>query len=1033
MGMGVSCVTGASRDHARPAVSSTSDPPTSGAQVSDPLSDDLRDDLREQLARRQAVVVVGAGVAVAATSREPTASWLGLLRDGVAYCERVMAGRLPPGWGDHIRWQIDSEDVVELLSAAENVTRRLDGPDGGEYSRWLRESVGSLTVTQPEVIEALGRLGAPIVTTNYDNLIEEVTHLPTVTWLQSNQVQRVLRRDAGGVVHLHGHWQSPESVVLGIRSYEQLLGDEHTQAVQHALAMLNTLVFVGFGAGLADPNFGALRAWLGRVLPGTEYRHFRLGRDGEVADLRAEHDSAERIKVIGYGPSYSDLGPFLRTLAPPTPLSPPALPPPSWCFGREAIVSDLVQALCAERPMRTVVLGPPGVGKSTVCLAAVHHPRVATRFGGRRWFVRCNATTGEGLLAEIATALGIPPGPDRTGQTLTRLNAEPGVLVLDNAETPWEADLEGTEQALLQLASLPELWLLVTVRGDQRPFGVAWRESILVPKLGVADGRRVFLAVAGQRFAGDPHLDELVLAQDGLPLTIGLLANLVESSDSDLSALWRRWQDRRTALLRRGSGDSRQLSAEVSFELSISSPRMTGAAHRLLGLLGVLPDGVAHQDLDLLLLEGGGQGEEAASTLRRVGLAFNEGMRLRVLQPIRDYVKGQEIHRAERDELARAAHHYLDLAATLGPNVGGVGGAEASARLQAERGNLEVMIGRCLEGSNPRPAISAARALGEFMLFSGLGTPRLLEAAAEAAGRLDEVELKANALLQLGDIALRRSDHDGAGKRYQEARRLYERVDVVLGQANCIWGLGNVALRRSQYDTAWERYEQAQRLYEQVEDVRGQAECIWRLGDVALRRSDRRSDHDLAQTYYKKARPLFDQAGDVRGQANCIRGLGNVALKRKEYATAQERFEDARAVYDRVGHVHGVATCIRGFGYIAVQRKEYATARACFEEALRLFERVASVHGRATCIQGLGDIALEYSEEDTARKRYEEGLRLYGRIPEPYGIGRIHQRLARLAKLSDERGRQLRDARDAWNSIARADLVQELDREFDNG
>jgi tetratricopeptide (TPR) repeat protein len=707
-------------------------------------------------------------------------------------------------------------------------------------------------------------------------------------------------------------------------------------------------------------------------------------------------------------------------------------PPPSWCFGRDAIVSNLVQALCAKRPMPTPVLGPPGVGKSTVCLAAVHHRRVAARFGERRWFVRCNATTGEGVLADIATTLGIPPGSDRTAQTLARLDAEPGVLVLDNAETPWEADVEGTEEALLRLASLRELRLLVTVRGDQRPFGVAWRESVLVSRLGVADGRRVFLAVAGQRFAGDPHLDELLLAQDGLPLTIGLLANLVENSDSSLSALWRRWQDKRTALLRRGSGDSRQLSAEVSFELSISSPRMTTAAHRLLSLLGVLPDGVAHQDLDVLLPEDGGQGEEAAAALRHVGLAFNEGMRLRVLQPIRDHVKNKKDHRAGRDDFARAARHYLDLAATHGPNVGGVGGDEASARLHAERGNLEAMVAQCLKDDNPRPAIGAARALGEFMLFSGVGTPRLLEAAADAAGRLDDIELKANALLQLGDIALRRSDHDAAGKRYEEAQALYERITDVPGRANCIWGLGNIALRRSQHDTAGERYEQAQRLYKQVDDVRGQAECIWRLGDIALRRSNRRSDHAMAQAYYVKARPLFKQAGDARGEANCIRGLGNVALKRKQYATAQAHLEDARAVYERVGHVHGVATCIRGFGYIAAQRKEYATAQACFEEALRLFEQVASIHGRATCIQGLGDIALEHSEEDTARKRYKEALHLYRRIPEPYGIGQVHQRLARLATSSDERDRHLQAARDAWNSIARADLVQDLDKKFDN-
>lgn len=250
------------------------------------MSDLLVADLREQLVRRQVVVVVGAGMSVATTGGAPTASWLGLLHDGVARCEAVVGHGLPAGWGDRVRAQIDSGDVEEMLSAAENITHRLGGPSGGEYGRWLRDSVGSLTVTNPEVIHALAELGAPIATTNYDSLIEQVTDLPAVTWRQGALVERVVRRDDPGVIHLHGHWQEPASVVLGIRSYEAVLADEHAQAVQRALTMLQSLLFIGFGAGLADPNFGALRAWLSRVLHGSQYRHFRLGRDGELAAVQ---------------------------------------------------------------------------------------------------------------------------------------------------------------------------------------------------------------------------------------------------------------------------------------------------------------------------------------------------------------------------------------------------------------------------------------------------------------------------------------------------------------------------------------------------------------------------------------------------------------------------------------------------------------------------------------------------------------------------------------------------------------------------
>jgi hypothetical protein len=53
-----------------------------------PMSGTPRDDLGEAIAKRQVLVVVGAGVAVAAAGREqPAASWIGLLESGVRRCE----------------------------------------------------------------------------------------------------------------------------------------------------------------------------------------------------------------------------------------------------------------------------------------------------------------------------------------------------------------------------------------------------------------------------------------------------------------------------------------------------------------------------------------------------------------------------------------------------------------------------------------------------------------------------------------------------------------------------------------------------------------------------------------------------------------------------------------------------------------------------------------------------------------------------------------------------------------------------------
>src|SRR5262249_36925457 len=141
------------------------------------------------------------------------------------------------------------------------------------------------------------------------------------------------------------------------------------------------------------------------------------------------------------------------------------------------------------------------------------------------------------------------------------------------------------------------------------------------------------LNITGPGPATDPQLDELLSELDGVPLAVELLGYAAQGQPLDQVAA--RWRRERTSMLTRMKGDRRELSVPVSIEASVTSPLMTDPGRRLLTLLGVLPDGIDSQDLGSLLPE---IGLAAAAVLRQLGLAFDEGSRLRTLAPVREHI-----------------------------------------------------------------------------------------------------------------------------------------------------------------------------------------------------------------------------------------------------------------------------------------------------------------------------------------------------------------------------------------------------------
>jgi hypothetical protein len=269
--------------------------------------------LRKAMSDRLVAVVVGTGISLAATNEAETASWDGLMRSGLTRAQELGASK---ELADSIRSDLDlgSQEPSCLRTAAEKITDALGGPQSGAFRDWLCDDIGSLEAVSSELIGAISDLGCPILTTNYDHLIEQATGRGTVTWRNTAGVHRAVRQESDDVVHLHGSWDDPGSVILSGQSYGRLAGDDPAQQLQRAMATLRSFLFIGCGLGLDDPNFGALRDWMDETFHGSGARHFRLCTTAEAAELRKQPSQSD-ILLVPYGESYDDLLPYLEGLA----------------------------------------------------------------------------------------------------------------------------------------------------------------------------------------------------------------------------------------------------------------------------------------------------------------------------------------------------------------------------------------------------------------------------------------------------------------------------------------------------------------------------------------------------------------------------------------------------------------------------------------------------------------------------------------------------------------------------------------------
>ena len=277
-------------------------------------------ELRAELGTGRLVIITGAGVTRNALTdadgnAPPYTAWDGLIEDGLAYLEHTFSlDEEQKIYVEQAKQNAAMKSLKGLLKAATTLKEELEERD--HYATWLSSVFEPLEgeIKQPEILDCIATLheqGAILLTTNYDDLLDKRCGL---TSLDASEPKRVAdfksKKSREYVFHVHGHFENPEVLVLTKQDYFVVQRREFPQSalvrdvLENALDF-RTVLFIGAGDGVNDPNFNALLNWARERQNNRAHRHCVLLRNSD----KSPNDF---LRPVFYGSNFSDLVPFLK-------------------------------------------------------------------------------------------------------------------------------------------------------------------------------------------------------------------------------------------------------------------------------------------------------------------------------------------------------------------------------------------------------------------------------------------------------------------------------------------------------------------------------------------------------------------------------------------------------------------------------------------------------------------------------------------------------------------------------------------------